>query len=642
MTQSRASQRGVTNLVSCGILIVMSVFGAVAGCSAQNPQGERLGENAEAASLCNCPPDNPCATFSCVLSTCKATVLIKEGEKCGADRTSTGVCHLNLCCPGCVIPGGKGSPPTCSTRGGTASTECGETGTTCTDCTSDPCVQGTCSSRQCAYTPVPEKGACIGRAGGCHNGSCCSGCVDKDGACRGGNELGACGVSNGGLADCNDCTDSNTCTGEICQSGSCQYPAVPPDTSCADTDVCNGTEGCSGTECKSGTPLDCADAFECTTDSCDATDGCKHAPRPGETCSDGDPCTKGDTCGDGTACQPGAQINCADSEPICTADACQGGNCVNTPVANDTPCDDGDPCTSNDKCNAGKCKGTSANGVDCNDNKACTIDSQVACNSTDCNHAIAPATTSCIADKCHGAGHCSGTDETCVPGEAIDCDDKNPCTTDGCDPQTGCTHVNDPAADCSDSDACTENDVCVAGVCGGKPKKCLALDACHEPGTCNPLSGACDDPRSPDKKPCPGGACESGKCVLDPTLGLGGDGGGGPGEAGAGGETSAAGAGAGAAPSEGGEGGAPSGNGGAPGGGSSGSSGHAGTTQGPGQAGDGETPAEPDRPFRREPGGCSCELPGSESGRGRALGLTVLGFALLTLRRRSRREPKAA
>src|SRR5690349_3779561 len=63
--------------------------------------------------------------------------------------------------------------------------------------------------------------------------------------------------------------------------------------------------------------------------------------------------------------------------------------------------------------------------------------------------------------------------------------------------------------------------------------KCLALDACHEPGSCDKDSGTCTDPRAEDGKECPGGTCKTGSCVLDPNAnpGAGGEaaGGAGPG-----------------------------------------------------------------------------------------------------------------
>ena len=49
-------------------------------------------------------------------------------------------------------------------------------------------------------------------------------------------------------------------------------------------------------------------------------------------------------------------------------------------------------------------------------------------------------------------------DGQCVPGPGISCDDSDGCTTDACDPVTGCTH--EPVV-CNDNDSCT-TDACVA------------------------------------------------------------------------------------------------------------------------------------------------------------------------------------
>ena len=53
-------------------------------------------------------------------------------------------------------------------------------------------------------------------------------------------------------------------------------------------------------------------------------------------------------------------------------------------------------------------------------------------------------------------------------GEPRNCDDRNDCTEDSCDPATGCIH--DPAeGPCDDGNACTEDDRCVDGACQGTP-----------------------------------------------------------------------------------------------------------------------------------------------------------------------------
>ncbi|MDF3069708.1 MAG: Flagellar hook-length control protein FliK [Polyangiaceae bacterium] len=523
---------------------------------------------------------------------------------------------------GCAVDGETGAGPSggpetvgtstqaqliCSVKGGCPpKSECGEwlcSGTTCKLVTA-----GAADGSRCAVADV-GRGICAG------NACCTSGCLEKTKAglvCHRGTSAAACGTA---LAECADCTVSDACSVGVCVPDKfvCDTVAAPANTPCSDGNKCNGQEVCSGTSCKAGGELDCDDDEECTTDACDAATGCTHVARTGASCNDGDGCTTGDKCGSDGLCKAGTPINCNDGE-VCTADKCEAGKCVNT--ATTVACSDGDPCTTADKCVAGKCQGTSANGVDCNDDKPCTVDKQVACNSTECSHTPASAQTACPAeDKCHQNGLCSGTDDTCVQGPAINCDDSNPCTTDDCDPATGCTHVNNPSADCSDGDACTENDVCVAGVCGGKPKKCLALDACHEGGTCDPDSGTCDDPRSQDGKECPGGACESGKCVLDPNANVGGQG--------AGGDSSAVGGAA-----SGGEGNAAAGDDGTSG---SGGTNSAGTSSN----GEGGEAVDPTRVFQREPGGCSCNVPSSTpSGLSWLAGFSLV--ALLAARRRDR------
>jgi RHS repeat-associated protein len=96
---------------------------------------------------------------------------------------------------------------------------------------------------------------------------------------------------------------------------------------------------------------------------------------------------------------------------------------------------------------------------------------------------------------------------SCVAGGPVTCAPSDQCHVAGtCNPTTGCS--NPPAMDgtaCNDSNACTRADSCVAGVCSGAdPITCVASDACHAAGTCNPTTGYCSNPVVT------GGACQIG------------------------------------------------------------------------------------------------------------------------------------
>ena len=91
-----------------------------------------------------------------------------------------------------------------------------------------------------------------------------------------------------------------------------------------------------------------------------------------------------------------------------------------------------------------------------------------------------------------------------------------------CDPETGeCTYEpKDDGAACEDGDLCTTDDQCVDGVCeAGEAMECVAMDACHDAGTCDPMTGECSNPTKADDTPCddgdlctPDDTCQSGVC----------------------------------------------------------------------------------------------------------------------------------
>jgi hypothetical protein len=163
-----------------------------------------------------------------------------------------------------------------------------------------------------------------------------------------------------------------------------------------------------------------------------------------------------------------------------------GGECTSPGVCQDTlvtqdkadgtTCGDGgDQCTGLKTCQAGVCETGSP--LDCDDGSACTT------------------------DGCDPATGCTHT--------AVDCNDSDACTTDGCAPATGCTHT---AVDCNDGSACTTDTCNPASGCVYTPITCNDGSACTT-DTCNPATGCvytsitCDD----------GNACTADTC--DPSSG---------------------------------------------------------------------------------------------------------------------------
>jgi len=68
--------------------------------------------------------------------------------------------------------------------------------------------------------------------------------------------------------------------------------------------------------------------------------------------------------------------------------------------------------------------------------------------------------------------------------DAGDCDDGNPCTDDACNMGT-CEYTNNADA-CNDGDLCTTGDTCGGGTCAGTPVNCPMGQ------TCNPTNGMCE------------------------------------------------------------------------------------------------------------------------------------------------------
>jgi hypothetical protein len=187
-------------------------------------------------------------------------------------------------------------------------------------------------------------------------------------------------------------------------------------------------------------------------------------------CAEEDPCHVGDD--DEPTCTPAVQtttcveesdcLNALGDAGLCKAFLCVDGLCEIQTQADGQACDDGNECNKNTACLQGACL-----------------------------------------------------------GQEIDCDDSNPCTTDSCDPTTGCTYEADNTAACSDGAPCTTNDSCLDGVCkAGSPKDCADDNVCTDDycdtatGDCiaEGAAGACDD-----NDDCTDlDACQLGTCTGDP------------------------------------------------------------------------------------------------------------------------------
>jgi len=117
--------------------------------------------------------------------------------------------------------------------------------------------------------------------------------------------------------------------------------------------------------------------------------------------------------------------------------------------------------------------GTCADGVDCTTD-GCGPTSCSAPSST-CTYAEATPQSLCSDGlTCTANDYCYGT--TCMSGYLVNCPDNNPCTTDICMQDLGCTYTFNENP-CNDHDACTTDDTCSQGQCIGGPA--LACDPCE-------------------------------------------------------------------------------------------------------------------------------------------------------------------
>jgi hypothetical protein len=246
--------------------------------------------------------------------------------------------------------------------------------------------------------------------------------------------------------------------GDPCTIESCEGPTA----TCRSRPVsCCTAGGCDPTTglCTGALTGLCDDGDACTTETCEAASGrCERMAAVG--CDDGNVCTT-DACNPLTGqCEVTGARSCEDANP-CTDDFCDPTRaCLH--VDNTGPCQAPDVCTLV-ACRLGDCVETGE--IDCDDRNSCTRD---ACHPADGCVSVPDDTARCtdanactLGERCV-AGHCVG-------GTARGCEDGNPCTDDFCDPLVGCVHdsVSRQGASCEDGAACTRDDRCERGFCEG-------------------------------------------------------------------------------------------------------------------------------------------------------------------------------
>lgn len=453
-----------------------------------------------------CPAAGECQhLIGCLASSGCVYANETDGKSCGVG----GKCQDGLCKQECVV-----------------NEDCNDQ----IDCTLDACSGGKC-------VHIADSSRCTG-------GSFCLG----EKTCS-----ATLGCVSGPAKDCND---NNPCTIDSCDDTNRVCNHLPQDSLCNDGKWCNGTEYCDqALGCVAGA-APCNDLIPCTIDSCnEETHACTYTANDAY-CDDGKFCNGAETCAptnptrNANGCINGTSPTCMDMI-FCTSDACDPAlnRCAYTPQ--DSACDDQNPCTQDvcsptkdclsspvpdvpaqpcvydtehpelpGVCVSGLCKPGCTKDEDCDDGFGCTTDS---CDLTThgCLHLSNDAVCS-NGNLCDGLEVCDPERPLhdslgCVLGEAPACDDGFSCTTDSCDPSTGCvfTPVH---ANCDDQNACNGLELCLPALLGHDERGCLAgtplvcddsrsctTDSCDPSLGCTntPVDQACDD-----QIPCTADACD--------------------------------------------------------------------------------------------------------------------------------------
>jgi hypothetical protein len=334
-------------------------------------------------------------------------------------------------------------------------------------------------------------------------------------------------IAYAGVSLVDGCLVNSDCPTSFCNPGFCAGGECLQTFNLCETFArtpCIPTAQCIAEACE-GVPRDCNDNDRCTIDVCDDTitngNPCVHTA---VSCNDNDACTN-DSCDPDTGDCIHQPISCSDDDP-CTTDSCVDGRCVSARCTDNNLCTD-EVCTPQgcnfqpveciyaDECNPKSCDPDTGNCVttplNCDDRNACTVDT---CNpARGCEYTEIDRLVCEIADPCI-VGFCDPS-RGCV--SELRCDDNDVCTVDSCDPINGaCSRTS---VVCDDGDNCTADSCNPDSGCAFSPIVCEDGNACTD-DVCNPAGGTCSHPPivCVDTDACTDDLCDSDfGCVFETT-----------------------------------------------------------------------------------------------------------------------------
>ena len=410
-------------------------------------------------------------------------------------------------------------------------------------CEPNPATAVVCPSvadTDCAHNACDKStGECVVKAlndgGGCNDGNpCTKGEICAKGECGEGTSTCKCADN----ADCQKFEDANPCNGTLyCHkaSGACLVePTTIIQCDKADPKACTlpvcdvGSATCKTTDKKDGSS--CDDDNICTIN-----DACKggqcavgSSVCPCQQDADCDKHDDGDKCNGVKVCDltagtcvfnPATVVTCKTvDDDKCHKNICEpkSGKCAAQNLPDGTACDDGDACSKASGCVGGACTADGKSG--CDDGNTCTTDvcdKQAGCQNTP-NTIACPDDDACTTDEVCEAGSCKTKGKKC--------NDANPCTQDTCAPatQSGCVYNNLSDGPCDDGDACSQASSCIGGTCtASKTKVCDDNNGCTD-DSCDKQKGCQFTPNTakcPDSEPCTTAeTCAAGKCVTKPLV----------------------------------------------------------------------------------------------------------------------------